>query len=95
MVSSIINKNSKVAIYGMGITGRSVALTLKRLGIQIFCWDDNTKIRKKVKNLNFPLEKFWSKKNQIDKVVISPGIDIKKCKIKNYLKKNKKKIITD
>ena len=30
-----------------------------------------------------------------DNIVISPGIDINKCKIKNYLKKNLNKIITD
>ena len=95
MVSSTIHKNSKVAIYGMGLTGCSAALTLKKLGIQIFCWDDDIKIREKVKNLNFPIKKFWGRKNHIDKVVISPGIDIRKCKIKNYLNENKKKIITD
>ena len=34
-------------------------------------------------------------KSLIDNIVISPGIDISKCKIKNYLKKNSNKIITD
>jgi len=95
MVSSIIYKNSKIAVYGMGITGRSVATTLKKLGAQIYCWDDNIKTRKKAKDLNFSINKFWDKKNYIDKIVISPGIDISKCKIKNYLNTNKNKIITD
>ncbi len=62
MVSSIIYKNSKIAIYGMGITGCSVATTIKKLGAQIHCWDDNIKIRNKVKSLSFPLKKFWNKK---------------------------------
>ena len=30
-----------------------------------------------------------------DYIVLSPGIDIKKCKISNYLKKNRSKIITE
>ena len=88
-------QNKKIAIYGMGLTGRSAAKTLKKLGAEIFCWDDNKKTRKKIKNLKFPLNKFWLNKNFVDNIVISPGIDVSKCKIKNYLKKNSKKIITD
>ena len=88
-------QNKKIAIYGMGITGFSAAKTLKRLGAQVFCWDDSAKVRKKIKDFNFPLNKFWLNKNLVDNVVISPGIDASKCKIKNYLKKNLNKIITD
>ena len=88
-------KNKKIAIYGMGITGCSVAKTLKRLGAKIFCWDDNLKIRRKIKNFNFPLDKFWLNKDFFDNIVISPGIDINRCKIRKYLKKNLNKIITD
>ena len=88
-------QNKKIAIYGMGITGYSAAKTFKKLKAKVFCWDDNEKIRKKIKNLNFPLNKFWLNQNSIDTIVISPGIDISKCKIKNYLKKNSNKIITD
>jgi len=79
----------------MGLTGCSVAKTLKKLGAKIFCWDDDVTIRKKVKNLNFRINKFWLNKNLVDNIVISPGIDISRCKIKNYLKKNSNKIITD
>ena len=88
-------QNKKIAIYGMGITGCSAAKTFQKLNAKVFCWDDNEKIRKKIKNLNFPLSKFWLNRNLVDIVVISPGIDINKCKIKNYLKKNSNKIITD
>jgi len=76
----------------MGITGCSAARAFKRLNAKISCWDDDKKIRKK---LNFPIEKFWLSKKKIDNIVISPGIDINKCSIKNYLRKNSKKIITD
>ena len=88
-------KNKKIAIYGMGITGCSAAKTLKKLGAEILCWDDNLKIRKKIKNFNFPLDKFWLNKDLFDNIVISPGIDINRCKIRKYLKKNLNKIITD
>ena len=44
-------ENKKIAIYGMGISGCSVARTFKTLKTQIFCWDDNEKVRKKIKKL--------------------------------------------
>ena len=90
-------QNKKIAIYGMGLSGCSTARTLKRLKAKIFCWDDNSKIRKKIKKFSFPINKFWlnNNKNLIDYIVISPGIDVNKCKIRYFLKKNLKKIITD
>ena len=88
-------QDKKIAIYGMGITGRSAAKTFKKLKAKVFCWDDNEKIRKKIKNLKFSINKFWLNPESIDAIVISPGIDISKCKIRNYLKKNLNKIITD
>ena len=88
-------QNKNIAIYGMGMTGRSVASVFKKSKAKIFCWDDSKQIRKKVENLNFPLNKFWLNKKSVDNIVISPGIDVSKCKIKNFLKKNLNKIITD
>jgi len=88
-------QNKKIAIYGMGKTGYSAAKTFKKLKANIFCWDDNKKTRVKASNLNFTIKKFWLNKNSIDNIIISPGIDINKCEIKNYLKKNSDKIITD
>ena len=95
MVSLKKYQNKKIAIYGMGITGCSAARTFKRLKAKVFCWDDSKKIRKKIRNLKFSINKFWLNQKLIDAIVISPGIDINKCKIKNYLKKNLDKIITD
>ena len=88
-------QNKRIAIYGMGLTGYSAAKTLIKLGAQIFCWDDDIKVREKIKNSNITFNKFWLNKNSFDNIVISPGIDINKCKIKSYLKKNFNKIITD
>jgi len=88
-------KNKRIAIYGMGLTGCSAVRALKKLGAQVLCWDDNIKVRKKIKSFNFPLNKFWLDKKLVDNIIISPGIDISKCKIKNFLRKNLNKIITD
>ena len=82
-------QNKKIAIYGMGLTGCSAARVLKKLGTKVFCWDDSAQVRKKVENFNFPLNKFWLSKNIVDNIIISPGIDVSRCKIKNYLKKKK------
>ena len=88
-------KNKSVAIYGMGLTGFSALKMLKKQGAQVLCWDDSAIKRKKIKKINFPLKKFWLNKQIVDYIVLSPGIDIDKCKIKHYLKKNLNKIITD
>ena len=88
-------QNKKVAVYGMGKTGYSAAKAFRKLKAKIYCWDDNKKVRRKIINSKFLLNKFWLNRNLIDIIVISPGIDINKSKIKNYLKKNSKKIITD
>ena len=88
-------QNKRIAVYGMGITGRSAANKLKQLKAQVYCWDDNSVVRKKAKNLKFKIDKFWLNQRQLDNIIISPGIDINKCRIKKYLKKNSKIIITD
>jgi len=81
-------------IYGMGKTGLSCYKYLRKNN-HIFLYDDNKNI---FKNKN--LKKFYLEKNKIckikfDYIVISPGININSCNLKNYLKKNLKKIITD
>jgi UDP-N-acetylmuramoylalanine--D-glutamate ligase len=95
MLDSKKYENKKVAIYGMGLTGQSAARALLKIGAEVFCWDDNKKKRNEIKKNFFGISKFWLKKNLIDIIVVSPGIDINKCKIKKYLINNKSKIITD
>ena len=96
MLTSKKYQNKRIAIYGMGITGCASAKIFKKLKANVFCWDDNKKIREKIKKNNLPIKKFWSNKSDMmDVIVVSPGINIKKCNIKRYLKKNKNKIITD
>ncbi len=83
----------KFLIYGLGKSGISTYNFLKKKN-ELYLYDDNENIfRKKFKKLFIKLNNI-SKKN-FDYIVISPGIDINKCKLKLFLKKNFKKIITD
>jgi UDP-N-acetylmuramoylalanine-D-glutamate ligase len=84
-------KEKRFAVYGLGLTGKSVVKFLKKnKANKIFIWDDysiksNLKLKTKFKlNLDF-----------VDYIIISPGINIRKSNFKNKLLKNKKKIITD
>ena len=89
-INSPIKKNS-YAIYGLGLSGRSVLNFLKKKKIRkIYTWDDKKELKYK-KNFNF----FKKALNKVDYIIISPGINIKKTKFKSILIKNKKKIITD
>ena len=76
-------------VYGLGLSGRSVIKFFKKNKIRDFkIWDDDQKkILKnyKPKNLTHTL-------NQVDYIVLSPGISL--LKNKNLIK-YKKKIITD
>ena len=86
-------KNKRILIYGFGISGKACFRYLNRNN-HTFIYDDNSKIisnKYKKKLLN---RKKISKHN-FNYIVISPGIDLKKCSLKNYLKKNKKKIISE
>ncbi len=87
-------KNFSYLIYGLGTTGKSVVKFLRKKNISnYYIWDDNVKLRKKFKNKKTAsLKKTFDK---VDFIVLSPGISLKKSKHKKYLKKNKKKIITD
>ena len=76
----------KILIYGLGKSGLSSYRFLKKNN-KIYLYDDN-----KIKNQNLDIQKkIIHYKNiihtKIDFIIISPGIDIKKCKLKNYLKK--------
>ena len=73
----------KILIYGLGKSGLSVFRFLKKNN-KITTYDDKMNINnKEVTKIKF------------DCIVISPGIDINKCKLSNFLLKNSKKIYTD
>ena len=73
----------KILIYGLGKSGRSVFKFLNK----------NNKIIKYDDKLKSGIKKIIAVK--FDYIIISPGIDIKKCKLSKFLKKNSKKIYTD
>ncbi|MDA9880139.1 UDP-N-acetylmuramoyl-L-alanine--D-glutamate ligase [Candidatus Pelagibacter sp.] len=94
----IKNKNiflgKKILIYGLGKSGVSSYKFLKNKA-DIYLFDDNEKKNIKSKsNLRHNTLKEISKIN-FDKIIISPGIDISKCKLSKTLKKNSSKIYTD
>ena len=64
MVLSDKYQNKKFAIYGMGLSGISAARMLKKKKAKILCWDDSSKVRKKIKKLNLPINKFWLNRNK-------------------------------
>ena len=81
-------KNKKLLIYGYGKSGHAAYNYLKKNN-KILIYDDNKKLNK----FFISLKKIQL--TEFDYIVLSPGIDINNCKLKNYIKKNKKKIITD
>ena len=92
------NKNifskKKILMYGVGKSGLSEFKLLKKNN-EIYIFDD-----KKIKNKSIEIKsKLISNKKiikkKIDHIIVSPGIDINKCPLSNFLKKNLKKINTD
>ena len=84
----------KILIYGLGKSGLSSYYFLKKNN-NLYLYDDDKKIfkEKKIKKIFIRPENIF--KNNFDFIVISPGININTCSLKNFLKKNLKKIITD
>ncbi len=82
--------NKKILIYGLGKTGISTLKFLKNNN-NVFIYDDS----KQIKKINQFISLYEIKKTKFDLIILSPGIDINKCKLKKYLNKNFKKIYTD
>ena len=84
-------KSSSFAVYGLGLTGNSVFRFLKKRNItDIYTWDD-----KKNRNDKKKYNLFKKRLDEVDYIIISPGINVQKTKFKSILFRNKKKIITD
>ena len=89
-----IFQKKNILVYGLGKSGLSTFKFLKKKN-KIYLFDD-----KKITNNNIDIKKNLINhknllKKSIDHIIISPGIDIRKCGLKKYLKKNHKKINTD
>ncbi len=92
MISVNNFKKLSFLVYGLGTTGKSVVNFFKKNKIKNFqVWDDKNKklfIKKRPKNLYKALR-------DVNYVILSPGVSLKKSKNKKILIKYEKKIITD
>ncbi len=83
-------RDKSFAIYGYGLTGKSVHNFLKiHRAKQIFKWDDFLFKKTKKKNI------FFKNLDFVDFIVLSPGININNSENKEALLRNYHKIITD
>jgi len=86
--------NKKILIYGLGKSGISAFNFLKKNN-KLFVFDDD-RLKKKNKFLKSKYITLKSlNKKKFDCIILSPGIDIKKCKLSKILCKNRDKIFTD
>jgi len=86
--------NKKILIYGMGRSGISSYNFLKKNN-DVRLYDDNKLEVKNKKTKKLLIKKIKLVKKNFDFIVISPGIDINRCNLKKFLKKNIQKIVTD
>ena len=92
------NKNiflkKKILIYGLGKSGLSAFKFLKKNN-ELYLYDDK-KIENRNKKVKSNLIQYEGiNKKKIDHIIISPGINIDRCNLSKFLKKNPKKIFTD
>ncbi len=86
--------NKKILIYGLGRSGISSFRYLKNRN-QVFLFDDNNKIKLDSFTRRKLISSSLIQKIKFDLIIISPGINSKKCKLNKFLKKNSKIIYTD
>jgi UDP-N-acetylmuramoylalanine--D-glutamate ligase len=87
-----IFSKKKILIYGLGKTGVSSHLFLKKNN-ETLLFDD---IKKNlIINKKFFINKKKIYKYNFDYILVSPGINIRKCSLKKYISKNLNKVITD
>ena len=84
----------KILIYGLGTSGSSSFHYLKKNN-QVKVHDDNIEYKNNKIYKKYFLNKADINEIIFDHIVISPGINSKKCGLKNFLRINKKKICTD
>ncbi len=86
-------KNKNILIYGFGKSGKSSFYYLKKNNYVKIYDDKKTSIPKNLQRYSINKSKLIF--NSFDKIVISPGIDIKKCSLKKYLLKNIDKVVNE
>ncbi len=84
----------KILIYGLGKSGISSYKFLNNKS-KVYLFDDDLKKKIRLQS-NQRLRNIQAiSKINFDSIIISPGIDILKCKLSKFLTKNKSKIYTD
>jgi UDP-N-acetylmuramoylalanine--D-glutamate ligase len=86
--------NKKILIYGLGKSGISAFNFLKKYN-NISLFDDNKKIKIKKFSNHIITSSNKIQKSKFDIIILSPGIDANRCKLKKLLKKNSKTIYSD
>ena len=84
-------------IYGLSKSGESILNYLNSINENYFCWDDNIKIRKKIRRINKKTNFIEPEKLDFELIkesFITPGISLKNKKT-NILKKYKVKLYRD
>ena len=82
----------KILIYGLGKSGISTYNFLRQKA-KVNLFDDNPKNNFRFDKKNLSLAKILQ--SFFDFIIISPGIDVSKCKLSKYLKQNSFKVYTD
>ena len=85
-----IFSKKKILIYGLGKSGLSAYKFLKNKN-SVYLYDD---FKQKIKRKEFISYKKILKAN-FDQIILSPGVDINKCRLAKFLKKNFDKVFTD
>ena len=86
-------KNKKILIYGFGKSGIACFKFLKKNNICTIFDDKKKNIPPIFKKNSINIRKLSS--TIFDFIVLSPGIDVNKCRISSYLRNNRSKIISE
>ena len=93
-INSNIFLNKKILVYGLGKSGLSAYNFLKKKNY-ISIYDDTPSNIIKL-NLKRKLTSYQKiQKSKFDIIILSPGVNIDKCKLSKFLKKNYNKIYSD
>ena len=89
-------RSKNVGVYGLGITGLSIAETLKFNGANVYIWDDNPIIREQFEKKDFILMRMkdWPWENLFS-FFPSPGIDFKNKTCLRKIINNHTQILSD
>jgi UDP-N-acetylmuramoylalanine--D-glutamate ligase len=87
--------NKSFAVYGLGVTGKSVINFFVKKGIKKISTYDDLEVKRRKSKYSLDSEKFKKSLISSDYIVISPGIKVKDTKFKKIILKNRHKIITD